>query len=172
MQAAIAWRDQVQLVALYSCGLRRAECRALDVQDINFDTQLLHVRKGKNYKERFVPFSRSSLEIFQTYIYDHRAVFKNAGQSSALLLSARGRRMGELNMRIRLCVLISRTRLPVLQQKNVTLHTLRHSIATHLLEAGMPLEKISRFLGHSSLENTQIYTHLAEQSTNLQSVHL
>lgn len=160
LQQAIAWRDRVQLAMLYSCGLRRAECRALDVQDINFDRQLLHVRKGKNYKERFVPFGRSTLETLQTYIYDHRTVFKNATKSSALLLSAQGRRMGELNMRLRLQALIRRTGLPELQQKNVTLHTLRHSIATHLLEAGMPLEKIGRFLGHSSLESTQIYTHL------------
>lgn len=160
LQEAIAWRDQAQLVCLYSCGLRRAECRALDLQDINFDRQLLHVRKGKNYKERFVPFNRASLEILQTYIYDYRPVFNNASSSSALLMSAKGQRMGELNMGLRLRTLIVRTGLAALQQKEVSLHTLRHSIATHLLSAGMPLENISRFLGHSSLESTQIYTHL------------
>jgi integrase/recombinase XerD len=170
LQTAIAWRDQAQLVCLYSCGLRRAECQALDIQDINFDKQLLHVRKGKNYKERFVPFNSSSAEILKIYIYDYRPEFKNASSNSALLMSVKGNRMGDLNMAIRLRILITRTALPDLQQKNVTLHTLRHSIATHLLHAGMSLENISRFLGHSSLESTQIYTHLIETNqlaTNL-----
>jgi integrase/recombinase XerD len=161
---AIAWRDKAQLTALYSCGLRRGECHNLDIQDINFDRQILHVRKGKNYKERFVPFNKASSMILQTYIYDHRPFFSNSNKESALLLSARGRRMGELNMSLRLKLLIFRTNLNALHHKDVTLHTLRHSIATHLLDAGMSLEKISVFLGHSSLESTQIYTHLAEQS--------
>lgn len=160
LQTAIGWRDQAQLVCLYSCGLRRSECEALDIQDINFDRQLLHVRKGKNYKERFVPFNQSSAEILKLYIYDHRPEFRNAGSNSALFMSAQGKRMGNLNMGIRLRTLIGRTGLASLQQKEVSLHTLRHSIATHLLAAGMPLENISRFLGHSSLESTQIYTHL------------
>lgn len=157
---AIAWRDQAQLVAMYSCGLRRSECHALDVQDINFDRQLLHVRKGKNYKERFVPFSRASLEILQTYVYDYRGTFNNSGKTNALFMSAKGLRMNDQSMEVRLKLLIRRTNLPALQQKDISPHTLRHSIATHLLQAGMPLEKISRFLGHSSIESTQIYTHL------------
>lgn len=162
LQTAIGFRDQAQLVCLYSCGLRRAECQALDIQDINFDKQLLHVRKGKNYKERFVPFNNSSAEILKLYLYDHRPEFKNANANSALFMSVKGNRMGDLNMGIRLRILIARTGLPDLQQKAVSLHTLRHSIATHLLQAGMSLENISRFLGHSSLESTQIYTHIIE----------
>lgn len=163
---AIASRDKAQLTVLYSCGLRRGECRQLDIQDINFDTKLLHVRKGKNYKERFVPFNRHSAEILQTYIYDYRPYFNKANELNALFVSAKGFRMGYLNTSLRLKALIERTGLEELKAKNVTLHTLRHSIATHLLQGGMPLEKVSRFLGHSSLESTQIYTHLIEQSKN------
>jgi integrase/recombinase XerD len=66
------------------------------------------------------------------------------------------------SMSVRLHVLQERTGDISLQQKNVRLHVLRHSIATHLLQNGMALEKISRFLGHSSLESTQVYTHLVE----------
>lgn len=163
---AIAWRDKAQLTLLYSCGLRRSECHYLDVQDINFDRQVLHVRKGKNYKERFVPFSKSSSEILQMYIYDYRPFFYKCNQTSALMLSNRGVRMSFCNMAIRLRLLMLKTNSGTLNQKHVTLHTLRHSIATHLLDAGMSLEKISVFLGHSSLESTQIYTHLSEQQAD------
>ena len=66
-------------------------------------------------------------------------------------------------MAIRLKILQQRTDDLQLQEKNVRLHVLRHSIATHLLSNGMPLENISRFLGHNSLESTQVYTHLVNQ---------
>lgn len=71
--------------------------------------------------------------------------------------------MESQSMAIRLKLLQQRTNDIRLQQKNIRLHVLRHSIATHLLGNGMSLEKISKFLGHSSLESTQIYTHLLEQ---------
>ncbi len=160
---AIAARDKAQLVCLYSCGLRRNECYHLNTSDINFDRGVLHVRKGKNYKERFVPFNENSREILKNYVYDHRPQFKDARNQNALLLSARGQRMCHLSLSLRLRNLIDKTELVELKEKNVTLHTLRHSIATHLLSSGMDLEKISRFLGHSSLESTQIYTHLVNQ---------
>lgn len=160
---AMAARDKAQLVCLYSCGLRRNECYHLNTSDINFDRSVLHVRKGKNYKERFVPFNENSREILKNYVYEHRPQFKDARNQNALLLSTRGQRMGHLSMSLRLKNLIDKTELIDLKEKNVTLHTLRHSIATHLLSLGMDLEKISRFLGHSSLESTQIYTHLVKQ---------
>lgn len=163
MLDAIEWRDKAVLTVVYSCGLRCSECYALDVSDINLDTRVLHVRKGKNYKERLVPFNQSGAEILQTYIYDHRPYFNRAAELNALFVSAKGFRMGRLNTGLRLKSLIQRTELVDLKEKHVTLHTLRHSIATHLLHAGMPLEKISRFLGHSSIESTQLYTHLVGQ---------
>jgi len=69
-------------------------------------------------------------------------------------------------MALRLKLLQQRTENIELQQKDVRLHVLRHSIATHLLQNGMALEKISRFLGHTSLESTQVYTHLVESELN------
>ena len=71
--------------------------------------------------------------------------------------------MNAQSIAVRLKLLQYRSNDIELQQKNIRLHILRHSIATHLLQNGMPLEKISRFLGHSSLESTQVYTHLLEQ---------
>lgn len=60
------------LVIYYSCGLRRNEGINVSIDDINFDTKILHVRKGKNYKERFVPLNKTNIEYLQNYIYDYR----------------------------------------------------------------------------------------------------
>jgi len=74
--------------------------------------------------------------------------------------------MDSQSMALRLKILQQRSENKELHNKTLSLHVLRHSIATHLLENGMTLEQISRFLGHSSLESTQIYTHLLEKETN------
>jgi integrase/recombinase XerD len=160
---AIAARDKAMLSVFYGCGLRRNEGYHLDLSDINFDRQIIHVRKGKNYKERFVPFNKTNANILQEYIYDYRPYFGNAKELNALFVSVKGYRMETQSMVIRLKLLQQKTDDIELQQKDFALHTLRHSIATHLLAAGMSLEKISRFLGHSSLESTQVYTHLIKK---------
>lgn len=157
---AIAARDKAMLCVYYSCGLRRNEGYHLDLSDINFDRQVLHVRKGKNYKERFVPFNKASSKYLEHYVFDYRPFFSHAKELNALFISVKGSRMEGQSMAIRLKLLQQKTDEIELQQKDLTLHTLRHSIATHLLQNGMDLQKISRFLGHSSLESTQIYTHL------------
>lgn len=159
---AIAARDKAMLSVFYGCGLRRNEGYYLDLSDINWDRSILHVRKGKNYKERFVPFNKTNAKILQEYIYDYRPFFANAKEINALFVSVKGYRMDGQSMAMRLKILQQRTDDIELQQKDFSLHTLRHSIATHLLTAGMSLEKIARFLGHSSLESTQIYTHLIQ----------
>ena len=158
---AIGARDRALLAVFYGCGLRRNEGVMLDVGDVNFDRAMLHVRKGKNYKERFVPVSKTSLKYLQDYIYDHRPELLKDGRSDALFISYNhcGRMRGQ-SLAVRLKRLMVQTGNAELIDKEAGLHTLRHSIATHLLAAGMPLESISRFLGHSSLESTQVYTHL------------
>jgi integrase/recombinase XerD len=122
---------------------------------------LLHVRKGKNYKERLVPISKTALKHLQDYIYDHRLEILQGCKSEALFISMKLKRMDGQTMLIRLKYLQHQTENADLIEKEIGLHTLRHSIATHLLQAGMPMESIARFLGHGSLESTQIYTHLA-----------
>lgn len=159
-QEALQSRDRAMLAIFYGCGLRRSEGVALDVSDINFDRSLLQVRKGKNYKARFVPISKISLKHLQEYIYDHRDQLARSNTLDALFLSQRGLRMQGQSLYLRLKQLQYCTEDIDLQQKEIGLHTLRHSIATHLLSAGMPLESISRFLGHESLVSTQLYTHL------------
>ncbi len=160
-QEAFKSRDRALLAVYYGCGLRRNEGVHLNLSDINFDRSILHVRKGKNYKERFVPISKSSLKYLQEYVYDQRPVLIKSSSIDAVFLSQRGTRMNGQSMLLRLKQLQREAGNLNLMEKEIGLHTLRHSIATHLMAAGMKLESISRFLGHSSLESTQIYTHLA-----------
>ena len=162
---ALQMRDRAMLAVFYGCGLRRSEGVGLDVSDINFDRSLLHVRKGKNYKVRFVPISKTSLTHLTAYIYDHRPTLVGGSKAEALFIShLHKKRMQGQSLYLRLKRLQYYTEDVDLQQKEVGLHTLRHSIATHLLAAGMPLESISRFLGHESLVSTQLYTHLQQAS--------
>ena len=156
-------RDRAILTIYYGCGLRRNEGYHLDLSDIDFDKKILHVRKGKANKERFVPFNKTNSQYLQEYIYDSRPKMNFDKRNNALFISMKGKRMGTQSMALRLKLLQQRTNDIYLQDKNVRLHVLRHSIATHLLQNGMPLEKISKFLGHNSLESTQVYTHLINQ---------
>jgi integrase/recombinase XerD len=156
-------RDRTILTVFYGCGLRRNEGYHLSLSDIYWDKGILHVKKGKGYKERFVPLNKTNLKYLEQYVYDWRPIIIKDKTEDALFISQKGRRMESQSMAIRLKLLQQRTNDIRLQQKNIRLHVLRHSIATHLLGNGMSLEKISKFLGHSSLESTQIYTHLLEQ---------
>lgn len=157
---ALKSRDRAMLAILYGCGARRTEAVHLDVDDINWERGTLHIRKAKGRKERFVPIGKKALKHLQEYIYDHRPELKSHRRSEALFISARSQRLSGAAFTDRLRKLQELTENSTIQEKQISLHTLRHSIATHLLQAGMKLESISRFLGHSSLESTQIYTHL------------
>ena len=159
-------RDKAILTILYSCGLRRNEAVHLDLSDIFFDKERVFVRKGKNYKERFVPINRKNAEILEDYIYEARPQFYNAKDSEALFINQQGKRMQGMSFANRLKVIVETTNNKTIAEKGITLHILRHSIATHLLQKDVPLESIKTFLGHSSLESTQIYTHLLKTIEN------
>lgn len=160
---ALALRDKAMLAIYYGCGLRRNEGVHIELNDIFFEKQILHVRKGKNCKERFVPVSKSAVKHLENYLFDARPLLLKNQKQESFFINERGKPMGAQMMYVRLQTLLLRTENPQLQQKEPGLHTLRHSIATHLLANGMKLEKIKEFLGHSSLESTQIYTHLIEK---------
>lgn len=154
-------RDKAILTILYSCGLRRNEAVHLELKDVLFDKQRIHVRKGKNYKERFVPINSYNLRILEDYIYESRPYYvKDTEDTDALFISAFGKRLQGLSLANRLKVIANATQSKDIIKKQITPHTLRHCIATHLLQQNVPLESIKSFLGHSSLESTQIYTHL------------
>lgn len=155
-------RYQAMLVLLYSCGLRRNEASILNVQDIRFDRRILCVEQGKNRKQRFVPFNHFSSDVLRDYLLDARMELSKYN-SPAFLLGIQGHRLTGGTIGTNVKTLVELTGNKELQDKKVTAHTLRHSIATHLLEQDMPIENIQLFLGHSSLESTQIYTHITTE---------
>lgn len=163
MYEALAKRDRAMLTILYGCGLRRNEAVHLDLSDIQTEKNYIYVKKGKNYKERFVPINAKGMNYLQDYLYESRPYFIKDSKQEMFFTSQRGKRISGQSLLLRLKLLIMRTNNSELQQKEIGLHTLRHSIATHLLQNGMKLEAIAKFLGHSSLESTQIYTHLLEK---------
>jgi len=87
---AVQARDRAMLSIFYGCGLRRTEGVSLDVGDINFDRSVVHVRKGKNYKERLVPISKGNLKYLTEYVYDHRPELLKGCKTDALFLSYGG----------------------------------------------------------------------------------
>lgn len=152
-------RDRAILSIYYGCGLRRSEGVSLNVSDVLLKEKRIHVRQGKGYKERYIPMTEAVKEDLENYIYVAREKirsFKNT-KPEALFLSMQVNRLCGNAIIERVHKLAGASKL----QKDIGIHTLRHSIATHLLQSGMTLEEVSQFLVHSSLESTQIYTHLA-----------
>lgn len=157
--SAFGQRDRAILSIFYGCGLRRTEGVNLDVKDVLLKEKRVYVRRGKNYRERYVPMSAGVKTDLEKYIRSGRKKLLNIKQikQQALLVSQQTSHLCSNAIINRIHKLCTKANI----QKETGLHTLRHSIATHLLQSGMTLEDVSRFLGHTSLESTQIYTHLA-----------
>ena len=150
------WRDRVILALYYGCGLRYREGAHVQQRDVNFNTGLLHIRKGKNYRERYVPMSPGVMRELRNWIGYYQAMF--CGQTNLILSGRNGKKVSSSALNNRIKKLIEKVGI----EKRITLHSLRHSIATHLMEEGMKLEDIGRFLGHVTLETTQKYAHVIE----------
>jgi integrase/recombinase XerD len=153
---AMGLRDRAMLSVYYGCGLRRNEGVSLDVEDFLKDQNLLYVRKGKNYKERYVPLTLAVKADLESYLTYGRLIYEKEKSDRAMFLAKGGQRMHGQSMQVRLKALVQEAGI----DKQIGLHGLRHSIATHLLSSGMKLKHIAKFLGHDSLESTQGYTHL------------
>jgi integrase/recombinase XerD len=136
----------------YGCGLRRSEGWALQLKDIDFDKKTVFVEQGKNYKDRIIPMSAGVYKELQDYVYNYRSRLK---LKHSRLFDCHRAVLGS-----KLKYLQSVCEDENIKAKRLSLHVLRHSIATHLLQNGMSIENIALFLGHSSLDTTQIYTHL------------
>lgn len=161
-------RDRAMLALFYGCGLRRNEGVRLDLSDLLLHRGMVYVRHGKNYKERYVPLAEGVARDLAAYLEGGRPLLARPGEK-AVLVSRRGGRIDGQSLLRRIQGLQERAAHEApsgealwITEKAVGLHTLRHSIATHLLLSGMALEEIALFLGHRSLESTQLYTHLAQ----------
>jgi integrase/recombinase XerD len=151
--ACQAIKETALLHLFYSCGLRRAEAVKLNTRDIHFRQQVLYVREGKGAKRRAVPMTARVSRELENYYLEERGAAKNAKDTEAFMLNGAGTRMSGDGYNRRLKEIAARTGI----RREISLHYLRHSIATHLLESGLPVEQVRDFLGHSHLEATQIY---------------
>ncbi len=154
-------RDKAMLAVFYGCGLRLNEGAGIEIKDIDWTRKVLHVRKGKHYKERFVPVAEKNLEEIKLYVDYARPQLLNDKRISALFIDCnKGKAITKQSLYIRIKILARKAEI----KKKVGTHTLRHSIATHLLQSGMKLERIQQFLGHGTIDSTQIYTHLKNEA--------
>lgn len=164
---AYAQRDRAMLAVYYGCGLRRSEGNNLVLSDILTEKKLLYVRKGKGSKERFVPIAEKGMQDMEEYLQYGRKWFLQQRQKKkspplgelegAFFINIWGEPMKDFAARI------GQLKEEAGIQKQITLHSFRHSIATHLLQGGMDIEQIKKFLGHATLESTQIYTHILNE---------
>jgi integrase/recombinase XerD len=154
--SARSMQEQTVLHLFYSCGLRRSEGEMLHIQDIHFKQCLLYVREGKGAKRRVIPLTQKVAGDLEAYCLQERTavVVKKVKDQEAFMLNSRGRRMRGEHFNSLLKAMLERA---AIDKPDVSLHHLRHSIATHLLQGGMSLEYVRDFLGHRFLETTQIY---------------
>lgn len=154
-------QNKAFLTTVYSCGLRLNEALHLQVRDIDAELMRIHVHRGKGAKDRYVPLPKPTLDLLRQYWKTHR--------NPALIFPALGRdgKQGPTASYPMSITSVQGALRRVLKQlnirKKVSIHTLRHSYATHLLEAGVNLRRIQQYLGHNSFNTTLVYLHLTTQ---------
>jgi integrase/recombinase XerD len=154
-EATASGREIALLHLFYSCGLRRSEGEALNIQDVRYKEQLLYVRAGKGAKRRVVPLTERVAKDLETYWLGERCGYqvRKVQDEEAFMLNRIGARMSGAGYNDLFKQLAGKAGIA----GEITLHHLRHSIATHLLQGGMSLEYVRDFLGHHFLETTQLY---------------
>jgi integrase/recombinase XerC len=151
--AFTAWRDRLAMELLYGGGLRVSELVALDYGSIDFETGVARVL-GKGLKERLCPLGRVALEVLKKFRDVHA---REKTPASPVLITKSGARMGVREVQLMLKRHLALAGLP----PDISPHKLRHSYATHLLNAGADLRLVQELLGHASLNTTQVYTHVS-----------
>jgi integrase/recombinase XerD len=151
--------DRAILALAYGCGLRRTEIVKLDIADVQFLAGTLTVREGKLGKTRRVPLSASVITDLREYIINERS----SSACPSFLLGSTGQRIRGNWMNDRVKMLVKKTGNQVLIKKEISLHCLRHSIATHFLDKGAQMEFVRRFLGHVNLDTTHTYSKRRKQ---------
>jgi integrase/recombinase XerD len=152
------------LATIYACGLRVSEALALQIADIDGKRRMLHVHRGKGAKDRYVPLPDETYQLLRRYWATHRnpvfifpAVGRGHQQAST---STQPMAISSVQGAFREAARAAGT-----NKRRVSIHTLRHCYATHLLEAGVNVRVVQRYMGHSKLETTMIYLHLTRKGT-------
>jgi integrase len=162
LQQVHTFHNYVYLTTVYTCGLRLQEALYLQTSDIDSKRMMIHVHRGKGAKDRYVPLPEETLALLRKYWATHR--------NPVLIFPALGRGHQDASK--------SKTPMAIdsvqgafrnakskttINKRRVTIHTLRHSYATHLLEEGVNIRVIQRYLGHTMLETTMVYLHLTQK---------
>jgi integrase/recombinase XerC len=151
-------RDRAILETLYSTGIRVSELVALNVGDVDLNSNVIHVR-GKGKKERVIPIGPGAVQAVLHYMDMRRSALSRSGQDpEALFVNKHGQRLSTRSVRRKLDKYLLEAGLDL----SISPHTLRHSFATHMLQRGADLRSLQEMLGHQSLSTTQIYTHLSK----------
>lgn len=164
VEAATTQRLRVFFWTVYSMGLRLGEGLHLQVGDIDAARGLVHIHRGKGAKDRYVPLPTSTLEMLREYWKTHRhkrLLFPADGRNHTL--QRNGKSVAETPMSETAAQgAMKKITNAIDFGKKICIHTLRHSYATHLLEAGVSLKVIQKYMGHSTLQTTMVYLHLTE----------
>lgn len=152
------------LAIIYTCGLRISEALALQVADIDGKRQMIHVHRGKGAKDRYVPLPLDTYHILRRYWATHRnpTLLFPAMHRGQKLAATSTRPMGISTVQ---GAFRDAARAAGIVKRHVSVHTLRHCYATHLLEAGVNVRVVQRYMGHNRLETTMVYLHLTRKGT-------
>ncbi|MGH1338007.1 MAG: tyrosine-type recombinase/integrase [Aureispira sp.] len=156
----IGIRQRAMLGLCYGCGLRSSEACNLELKDIWWDRELLQVRHSKTKQSRLVPIASPVLEDLYFYAQEVRPLLQENSDLSYYLLTLRGGKMSHQTLYRSFQRLLEQLEYPL-----TGLHSLRHSIASHLAQSGMPSEQIAQLLGHKTLDSTQIYVHFINEKS-------
>ena len=153
-QAPKMIKHRVMLSLMYASGLRMCELKNLRKSDIDTDRMLIHIRQSKYNKDRYVVLSKLILKGIEKYLDEVQPkVWLFNGKSKNCPISSTGVQWAMREARKKAGI-----------EKHATVHTLRHSYATHSLEMGMDIESLRKNLGHASIQTTMIYLHIANLS--------
>ncbi len=159
-ESLLGKRNKAMLAIYYGCGLRRQEGTRLNIEDLDLEKGSVFIAKSKTHRQRNVPLNSNIQKIVEDYMFNIREKLIDKEQSeTALLVTEQGNRLSKDSVSYILQKLLKDANV----KSKASPHTLRHSIATHLLQSGMKLENIALFLGHKSMDSTQIYTHLKNE---------
>ena len=161
-------RNKALLELMYSSGMRVSEVSSLKINDINFKRQSILVN-GKGSKDRIVYFNNTTLKALQDFMSKVRGILKDH-DSPYLFISLSNNGKGEPLTERAIYEILKNQCIIAGIYKDIHPHVLRHSFASHMLEAGADLKTIQELLGHSSLKTTQIYTHVANEDKR-RSIH-
>jgi integrase/recombinase XerD len=158
LEAPTNLKHRAMLSLMYACGLRRSELLGLTLKDVLSDRNLLFIRQSKGKKDRVVPISDKIIDMLREYYKAYKPkTWLFEGQEQGTCYSERS-----------IQLVLKHALVKAGNTKPVSLHWLRHSYATHLLESGTDLRYIQELLGHSSSKTTEIYTHVSTK--NLQQI--